>query len=157
MLLDYDSHRKLKQYTQDLNRFYLKNPALWQDDYSWNGFQWIVSDDKDNSVVAYLRKDNEGKQLISICNFTPVTRKGYKIGVPKSGTYSVVFSSADEKYGGRGESTAEKVRAKKQPMHGLPYSIELELEGLSAMFIKVPDTRKKITEGEAEKATPEIK
>ena len=143
LLLDYDAHKQLKQYTADLNKFYLKNSSLWEDDYSWNGFQWIVSDDSENSVVAYIRKDNSGKGLISICNFTNVTRRGYKIGVPKAGTYRVAFSSAEAKYGGRGESTALPVRAKKQPMHGFDYSIELDLEGLSALYIKIPETRKK--------------
>ncbi len=143
LLLDYEAHRQLKQYTADLNKFYLKNSALWEDDYSWNGFQWIVSDDSDNSVVAYIRKDNSGKGLISLCNFTNVTRKGYKIGVPKAGTYRVAFSSAEAKYGGRGESTALPVRAKKKPMHGFDYSIELDLEGLSTLYIRIPESRKK--------------
>ena len=143
LLLDYDAHKQLKQYTAELNKFYLKNSSLWEDDYSWNGFQWIVSDDSENSVVAYIRKDNSGKGLISLCNFTNVTRRGYKIGVPKAGTYRVAFSSAEAKYGGRGESTTLPVRAKKQPMHGFDYSIELDLEGLSALYIKIPESRKK--------------
>ncbi|MBQ4256401.1 MAG: alpha amylase C-terminal domain-containing protein, partial [Oscillospiraceae bacterium] len=61
---------------------YLKNPSFWEDDYSWEGFKWIVSDDCANSVVAYLRRDKKGKELISICNFTTLTRKNYRIGVP---------------------------------------------------------------------------
>ena len=136
MLLDYDSHRKLKQYTADLNKFYLSNPAFWEDDYSWEGFKWIVSDDCANSVVSYIRKDRSGREVIAICNFTSLTRRDYRIGVPSPGTYRVVFSSASPEYGGRGEGTAGSVKAKKIPMHGYEYSISLDLEGLSCMYIK---------------------
>ncbi|MCR5523511.1 MAG: 1,4-alpha-glucan branching protein GlgB [Clostridia bacterium] len=136
LLLDYETHRQLKQYVADLNTFYLKNPSFWEDDYSWEGFKWIVSDDCANSVVAYLRRDKKGKELISICNFTTLTRKNYRIGVPEPGTYRVIFSSADTKYGGRNEGTVGSVKAKKVPMHGFEYSISLDLEGLSCMYIK---------------------
>lgn len=144
LLLDYEAHRQLKQYTADINKFYLANPALWEDDYSWDGFSWIVSDDCDNSVVSYLRRDKAGKEIITICNFTNVTRRGYRIGVPSAGTYRPVFSSADPKYGGRGESTSASVKAQKIPMHGYEYSIEVDIEGLSCMYIK-NTSRKKTT------------
>lgn len=141
-LLDYESHRQLKQYTQDLNNFYLTNPSLWEDDYSWNGFSWIVSDDCANSVVAFIRRDKVGKEIISLCNFTNLTRQGYKIGVPESGTYRVIFSSADPKYGGKGESTVGSVKAKKIPMHGYDYSITLDVEGMSCMYLKNTSRKK---------------
>ena len=136
LLLDYEAHRQLKHFTADLNKFYLDNPAFWEDDYSWDGFSWIISDDCDNSVVSYIRRDKSGNEIIVICNFTGVTRTGYRVGVPKAGTYRPVFSSALPEYGGRNESTSASVRAKKIPMHGYDYSIELEIEGLSCMFIK---------------------
>ncbi len=145
-LLDYESHRQLKQYTQDLNKFYLTNPSLWEDDYSWNGFSWIVSDDYANSVVAFIRRDKVGKELISLCNFTNLTRQGYRIGVPESGTYRVVFSSADPKYGGKGESTVGSVKAKKIPMHGYDYSIALDVEGMSCMYLKNTSRKKTVKE-----------
>jgi 1,4-alpha-glucan branching enzyme len=146
LLLDYESHRQLKQYTADLNKFYLDNPAFWEVDYSWEGFKWIVSDDCVNSVVAYLRYDKQGKGIISICNFTNRSRQGYRIGVPDPGTYRVVFSSADPKYGGKGESTVGSVKAKKIPMHGFEYSIELDIEGLSCMYIKNTSRKKSAKE-----------
>ena len=145
MLLGYDAHRQLKSYVAELNKFYLKNAPLWEVDYSWDGFNWIVSDDSANSVVAYIRRDKSGNELISVCNFTKVTREKYKIGVPAPGTYRVVFSSASPEFGGKGESTAGSVRAKKKPMHGYDYSIELNLEGLSCMYIKNTSRKKKET------------
>ena len=145
MLLGYDSHRQLKDYVKALNEFYLKTPALWEDDYSWDGFNWIVSDDSANSVVAFIRRDKSGNAIIPVCNFTKVTRQKYRIGVPDPGTYRVVFSSASPEFGGRGESTVGSVRAKKKPMHGFDYSIEIDIEGLSCMFIKNTSRKKKET------------
>ena len=142
MLLDYDAHRQLKNYVAALNAFYLKNAPLWEDDYSWEGFNWIVSDDRDNSVVAYIRRDKSENEIISVCNFTPVTRQKYRFGVPKAGTYRVVFSSASPEFGGKGESTVGSVKAKKIPMHGYDYSIEIDIEGLSCMYIKNTSRKK---------------
>ena len=142
MLLEYDAHRQLKAYVAALNAFYLKNPPLWEEDCSWNGFNWIVSDDRDNSVAAFIRRDKSGNEIISVCNFTPVTRHKYRFGVPEKGTYRVVFSSASAEFGGKGEGTVGSVRAKKKPMHGYDYSIELDLEGLSCMFIKNTSRKK---------------
>ncbi len=142
LLLDYEAHRQLKSYVSALNKFYLANSPLWEVDYSWEGFSWIVSDDSSNSVVAYIRRDKKENELIALCNFTSVTRQKYRIGVPKPGTYRVVFSSALPEFGGKGESTVGSVRAKKKPMHGYEYSIELDIEGLSCMYIKNTSRKK---------------
>lgn len=142
-LLDYESHRRLKDYVAALNRFYLKNPPLWNDDYSWDGFKWIIGDDAANSAIAYIRRDKEGGELICACNFTNVTRKKYRIGVPRPGTYRTVFSSALPEFGGRGESTSGSVRTKKKPSHGYESCIEIDMEGLSCTFIKYTSRRKK--------------
>ncbi len=143
-LLDFESHRNLKNYVAALNGFYKKTPALWEGDCDSSSFRWIVGDDSSNSVIAYTRTDKSGNELITVCNFTSVTRQKYRIGVPKAGTYRVVFSSSLPEYGGRGESTAGSVKAKKIPMHGYDYSIELDIEGLSCMYIK-NTSRKKST------------
>ncbi len=142
LLLDYEAHRQLKSYVSALNKFYLANSPLWEIDYSWEGFSWIVSDDSSNSVVAYIRRDKKENELIALCNFTSVTRQKYRTGVPKPGTYRVVFSSALPEFGGKGESTVGSVRAKKKPMHGYEYSIELDIEGLSCMYIKNTSRKK---------------
>ena len=142
LLLDYEAHRQLKSYVSALNKLYLANSPLWEIDYSWEGFSWIVSDDSSNSVVAYIRRDKKENELIALCNFTSVTRQKYRIGVPKPGTYRVVFSSALPEFGGKGESTVGSVRAKKKPIHGYEYSIELNIEGLSCMYIKNTSRKK---------------
>lgn len=142
LLLDYDRHAQMQQYVKDLNHLYLATPALWEVDFSWEGFQWIVPDDSSQSVVAFLRRDKKGNEVIAVCNFAPVLRPDYKIGVPKAGVYTELLNSDDEKYGGAGV-TSSKVRARKQPMHGFDYSISLHVPPMSAVFLKVPATRSK--------------
>ena len=82
MLLGYDKHRQLQAYVKDLNAFYRETPAMWEIDYSWEGFQWIVPDDNQQSVIAFLRRDAKGKMVMVVCNFNPVLREGYEMGVP---------------------------------------------------------------------------
>ena len=144
-LLDYDTHRKLRSYVAALNAFYLKSAPLWEGDCDPESFKWISGDDNANSVISYIRKDKSGNELICVCNFTSVTRQGYRIGVPEAGTYRIAFSSALPEYGGRGESTVGSVKAKKIPMHGYEYSIELDIEGLSCLYIKNSSRKKKTT------------
>ncbi len=108
MLLDYEMHKKMREYTRDLNRFYLENPALWVEDGSWNGYQWIQPDDADNGVLAYRRIDPKtGKELLVVLNVTPVTRQDFRLGVPRAGVYKPVFCSDDPKYGGTGSLPGE--------------------------------------------------
>ena len=142
MLLDYDAHRQLKNYVAELNKFYLSNAPLWEIDDAPTGFDWIIGDDGNNSVISFLRRDQRGNEIISVCNFTGVTRQKYRIGVPEEGTYRVVFSSAKPEFGGRNESTVGSVKAKKIPMHGYEYSIGLDVEGLSCMYIKNTSRKK---------------
>lgn len=137
LLLDYDMHRKMQNYTRELNKFYKKSPELWQVDYSWEGFSWISSDDCDNSVIAFRRIAEDGKEIIAVCNFTNVRRENYRIGVPKANAYKIVFNSDDEKYGGFGVSqNPEKIKTEKIPMHGFEKSISLDLPPMSAIYLK---------------------
>ncbi len=143
LLLDYDMHRKCKKYFETINRLYLDNAPLWQIDYSWEGFSWISSDDKDNSVIAFRRMDKNQKEIIAVCNFTNVQRDNYCIGVPNSGTYKVMLNSDAEEFGGNGRGTKDSVKSKKIPMHGFDNSISLDLPGLSVIYLKAPIKRKK--------------
>ncbi len=137
LLLDYDMHRKLQGYTKELNRFYKKNPALWQVDYSWEGFSWISSDDCDNSVIAFRRIAEDGKEIIAVCNFTNVRRENYRIGVPYKSAYKIVFNSDDVSFGGFGVSeNSERIKYEKIAMHGFDQSITLDLPPMSAIYIK---------------------
>ena len=142
-LLDYDSHRSLKTFTAALNKLYRDSSPLWEVDYSWEGFEWLVSDDCDNSVAAFIRTDKKGKSIIAVCNFTPVTRTGYRIGIKDKGTLSVILNSDDTAFGGKGEFTGKRINTQKIPMHGKENSFELTLPGLSCIYLKyLPKKRK---------------
>ena len=140
MLLDYDRHRQLRQYVKDLNRLYHDLPDFWQVDYSWEGFQWVVPDDNAQSVIAFLRRDAAGHTTLVVCNFNPVLREGYQMGVPVAGTYKELLSSDDEAYGGGGVHN-KPLRSRKKPMHGFDQSITITLPPLSAVYFEVPAPR----------------
>ena len=140
MLLDYDKHAELQNYVRTLNAFYKEHPALWQIDYSWEGFQWIVPDDSQQSVIAFLRKDAAGKQILVICNFNPVLREGYTLGAPVSGTYKEILNSDDAAFGGSGTVHNKPVRTHKKPQHGFEQSITVTLPPMSTLYFRCPQS-----------------
>lgn len=133
-LLKFDMHKKTREFTKALNRFYKETPELWQIDYSWEGFEWIIPDDNCNSVLAYKRKSDKD-ELYVILNFTEVNREDYLLGADP-GTYEVVFNTDIKEFGGTDFSTSGKVRTVKQPMHNHSASLKLKLAGNSALFLK---------------------
>ena len=132
----FDTHRNTREFVKTLNKFYLANSTLWEVDYSWEGFEWIANDDYQQSVIAFTRKDKSGKELIAVCNFCPVQRENYRIGVPKTGSYKEVFSTDDKKFGGSGVTNGTVKADAKQPMHGKSQSISLTLPALSVIFLE---------------------
>lgn len=143
LLLGYEKHAQLKNYIKKLNHIYLKYPPLWQEDCSWEGFKWFVPDDKDNSVIAFSRRDKDGGEMACVFNFTPVERKKYSFGVENEGVYEVILNSDAKEFGGNGTGTKTKVTSKKVPMHGYENSITLDLPGLSAILLIRKDKPKK--------------
>ncbi len=144
LLLDYEMHRKMQSFTRDLNRFYKENDPLWADDLSWNGYQWIQPDDKDNSIFAWRRiNPKTKKELLVVLNMTPVTRKGYRLGLPAAGDYEPVFCSDDPKYGGTGE-TPVAVRAEKVDFREYKHSGLFHIPPMSiTIYRKISQRRKK--------------
>ncbi|MDD2362227.1 MAG: 1,4-alpha-glucan branching protein GlgB [Oscillospiraceae bacterium] len=136
LLLDYEYHKKLHIFTGSLNRFYLENEALWQNYFSWEGFSWIANDDYSQSVICFRRIDHHGNELIVICNFTPVKRDNYRIGVPAPGICDEVFNSDAREFGGRGIVNGS-IKSEHTPMHGLVQSISLTLPPLSTLFFEL--------------------
>ncbi len=136
LLLDYEKHKKLQDFSKELNHFYLENPQFWEIDYSWEGFSWISSDDNANSTIAFRRISKDGKEIIGVFNFTPNDHKEYRIGVPEAGTYKVIFDSNLKKYGGNKSRLSGTYKASKKPMHNFDYSIGLKIGGLNAIFIE---------------------
>ena len=133
--------------------FYAETPAMWQVDYSWEGFQWIVPDDSKQSVIAFLRRDAAGKMIMVVCNFNPVLREKYQMGVPNPGTYKEIMSSDDVKYGGSG-LTNGSVKSVKGELHGFDQHIAIDLPPLSTLYFSVPAARKPRAKKEDANAEP---
>ena len=150
MLLGYDRHAQMQEYVRRLNHLYQETPALWEEDFSWEGFQWIVPDDSSQNVVVFLRRDKKGGEVIAVCNFAPVLRPDYKFGVPRAGQYAELINSDAEEFGGTGQHNAP-VRAKKQPMHGFDYSISLRVPPMSAVILRTPAAKPAKADGPAPK------
>jgi len=136
LLLDYDMHKKMHHYVKCLNKFYFDHTALWECDHGWEGFEWIDKGDYNNSVVAFIRKArDENVQLIVICNFTPVVREDYRIGVPYQGKYIEIFNTDYADFGGSGQINL-LLTADDLPWHRSLYSLSLKLPPLGVVFIK---------------------
>ena len=135
LLLGYEKHRKMQQFVKTLNRFYLENRELWEVDTGWDGYEWIEPDDRDRSVIAFRRKDRKGRELVVVCNFCPVLRENYRLGLPKQGWYVPVLNTDDEAFGGYGFAP-ETVRTEKKPSHGQAQSGLFRVPPMSVCFYR---------------------
>ncbi|MGN0609809.1 MAG: 1,4-alpha-glucan branching protein GlgB [Oscillospiraceae bacterium] len=152
-LLDMPIHKQIQDFSRDLNKFYLDNPPLWQHDDDWNGFSWICHDDYMQSVIAFRRIDDSGNEIIIVCNFVPVKRENYRIGVPYEGYWEQILSTDDAKYGGTGTVNNKKCKTEDFSMHGYEQSISLDIPPLSAMFFKhIPPRKRKTADSAAKTA-----
>ena len=143
LLLDYDKHRQLQGFTRELNNFYKNHSELWEIDYSWEGFQWISSEDNCNSVIAFRRINSKVDEIIAVFNWTPNNFDSYRIGVPEKGSYKVLLDTSLEKYGGNKSKKNNAFRTKAHAIHGYEQCIDLKLHGLSAVFLQKTDSAKK--------------
>ncbi len=136
-LCQYPAHAGLQRWLEDLNRLYRSEPALHELDIHPSGFEWIDCNDAPASVVSCLRKgQSTGDLVLVVCNFTPVARLNYRVGAPRSGFWHEVRNSDAQDYGGSGYGNMGGVEAAPVPWHGRPYSLNLTLPPLSAVFFK---------------------
>ena len=136
-LLQYDSHRGIKNLIADLNKLVAKEPALHQIDFEWQGFEWIDANDSDNSVYSFIRRGkNPDEIVLVIVNTTPVVRYGYQIGVPRSGQYHEILNSDSVTYGGSNVGNLGGMKASDHPWQGRRHSLSLTLPPLAAIFLK---------------------
>jgi 1,4-alpha-glucan branching enzyme len=136
-LLEHESHRKLQQFVKDLNKLYLGEPALYEVDYSWEGFQWIDFQDADASLISFFRRGkNPDEVLVFACNFTPIIRQNYRIGLPLPGFYREVLNSDSEYYWGSNVGNGGGVTAEEVPSHNQLYSAEITFPPLAVVVFK---------------------
>ncbi|MBK6623260.1 MAG: 1,4-alpha-glucan branching protein GlgB [Saprospirales bacterium] len=139
-LTQFRYHRGMMDLVRDLNAMYRKYPAFYQKQFSPEGFEWIDLNDRQNSVLAYLRKGTpENPPLAVICNFTPVPRNNYQIGVPIAGRWQEIFNSDDTPYGGGDYPTIKEAKTKDIPWHGQPFAMDLDLPPLSVLVLLPSD------------------
>ena len=138
-ILDYEKHRQLNHFFAEANKFYRDTPAMHENDYDWNGFQWVALDDYQNSVIVFRRIAYDGSEILVMCNFQPVTREHYRTGVPVYGIYEEVFNSESEEFGGCGIVNSTPIKADNEENHGLDYSIEVTLPPLGVMYFKLKE------------------
>jgi 1,4-alpha-glucan branching enzyme len=131
-------HAGVQSLVRDLNRLYRTTPALHQQDFVPAGFEWIDLHDAAQSVLSYLRRGREpGQVVVVVCNFTPVPRPAYRLGVPAGGTYRIRINTDRDAYGGAGGGASEDaVPAEAIPCHGRPWSIALSLPPLATLILE---------------------
>jgi len=132
-LLEQTAHQQLQGYFKAANAFYLEQPPLWDQDTDWKGFQWLAADDAQANTVIFLRWASSGKFLVVACNFSPIHRKGYWVGVPVAGTYQLAFTSDAAEFGGHGLGDSAPLKSKPNPCHGQGQSIEIDLPPMSSV------------------------
>ena len=134
-LLENEENRQLHRFFKDINAFYLSQSPLWDIDFSWEGFEWLVPDDNHNNTVVFLRRDREGRELIAAVNFSPVAQGEYRFGVPPKKRYREVFTTDCAEYGGTGEwRNEEPIEVRPVPSHGREQSLCVKLPPLGAAF-----------------------
>lgn len=129
-LLEDPRHKHLQDFVKALLHLYKKNPCMYENDHDWGGFEWINANDADRSIFSFVRKSKDGKNnLLFVCNFTPVAREDYRVGVPKASTYKLVLNSDDAAFGGSGEKRPASIKAEHSECDGREYSIAYPLPG----------------------------
>jgi len=148
----YPMHAQLLEFSRQLNGFYCENKPFWQVDFEWHGFEWIDCNDTDHSVISFLRKAEDADDFIVIvCNFTPVVYSGYRIGMPKAGTYREVFNSDASEYGGSGVRNENALETAPIRWQERAQSLVLTLPPLATLYLRL--TAAAETDGEE----PEVK
>jgi 1,4-alpha-glucan branching enzyme len=136
-LLEQPAHSGLRRFVQDLNRMHREEPALHQRDFSEQGFEWVDVHDSERSVLSFLRKGSDPKNVVlAICNCTPIPRENYRVGVPFSGHWREIMNSDAPLYGGSGQGNLGGVSAAPVPMHGRYHSLSITLPPLSILCFK---------------------
>jgi 1,4-alpha-glucan branching enzyme len=133
-LLEEDEHRQLQLYQKELQKLYLKYPAMYERDTEPGGFEWMNADDSDRSIFSFVRWSESGKNnLLFICNFTPIEWKDYRVGVPQKRNLRLVLNSNEKRFGGTEDKVTKSFKAEKKPCDGKEYSVAYPMKPYSAV------------------------
>lgn len=136
-LLQFDVHRKLQLFAAELNRLYRSSPELYEVDFHHTGFEWVDFHDVENSIISFIRRAENGRDfLLVVCNFTPVPRQGYEVGVPEEGFYLEILNTDSELFGGSNMGNGGAVSTQPVPRHDRKYSISIVLPPLAVLVFR---------------------
>ena len=135
-LLENEGNRRTQDFFRAANAFYKKEPALWEIDFSWEGFTWLVPDDNRNNVVVFLRRDGKGRELLCAVNFSPNAYGDYRVGVPPRRVYQEVFNTDDPAFGGEGFHNPEPLPVERIPAHGRETSVRFRIPPFGGVFLR---------------------
>ena len=140
-LLQYADHQEMQAYVKELNHLYTEEPAFWAEDFDPNGFQWIECDDAESSIVSFVRRSEE-KELVFLCNFTPVVHRGFLLGVPQEGVYHERLNSDAARFGGSDVINAVPLQSKAEPAGRCPFRVELDVPPLGMVILEREQPKK---------------
>ena len=146
-LLQYDTHAGVQRFVRELNHLYKNEKALWDDDHSWDGFQWLDADNAEQGILSFLRRSRDGETILVLLNFRPESREGWRAGVPLPGRWKEILSSDETRFGGSGKTNRAVLSTRKVPGHGQPQSLSLTVPPLGGTFIKYMGVDKKHASG----------
>ena len=148
MLLGYPRHEGMRKYVAALNAIYKKEPSLWEQDTSWDGYEWLNVDDADRSSIAFLRKARSGRSMVCAVNFTPVCYNDFVIGLPCRGMLTEILNSDAPEYGGTGTRCKKRIKSVNEPFLEHKYSARITLPPMSAVWYRLTPEKTEVKENE---------
>ena len=142
-LLQYADHQEMQAYVKELNHLYAEESAFWAEDFDPNGFQWIECDDAESSIVSFVRRSQE-KELVFLCNFTPVVHRGFSLGVPQEGVYHERLNSDAARFGGSDVINAVPLQSREEPAGRCPFRVELDVPPLGMVILEREQPKKQL-------------
>ncbi len=139
-LLKYPAHNSFRKYLSELNKLYKENPPFWDENHSWDGFEWVVSDDSDNGIIIFKRISRSGGKILAVINFMPKNHSNYRIGFHHRTTITEIFNSEYENYSGCGIGNPKTIAAENVQIGECPYSSIINIPPLSALYFEIVET-----------------
>ena len=133
---EYEPHAKHQHFIAALNKLYLEQPALWREAYEWQGFEWLSADDAEHSIISFVRRGDEGEELVVIINFDVNFRPSWRVPVPREGDYVELFNSDAEEFGGSGQLNGGTIQSRPEDCDGRPDSVIVNVPPLGGMILR---------------------
>ena len=135
-MLAYETHAGMQRFVRELNHIYRAEKALWDDDHSWQGFEWMDADNAEQGILSFIRRSRDGEMILCILNFRPESRENWRAGVPEAGVWKEILSSDDARFGGSGKRNPRQIHTTKIPSQGRKYSLRVTVPPLGGTLIK---------------------